>query len=158
MFAVLHLSDTVARFFPGSIEGGSKDGPEAIQFGIEALLKSRLGFPVAGPLQELLRKAATDCSIRLPQNPTELVAPQHPSRKLYCMDDFISACNRPSYSQPVREIHLRYLPSISADWVADGASFGFLQPAVGVRSLRVPSAEEGGVQSLIQTRNLLNTS
>jgi hypothetical protein len=158
MFAVLHLSDIIARFFPGGVEGGSKDGPEAIKFGIEALLQSRMGFPVAGPLQEMLRRTAIDCSIRLPRKLIELTAAQQSSRPKYRMDDFISACTRPSYYQPVHEIHLRYNPSISADWVTDGGSFGFLQPAAGSQNLRIPSAEERGAQSLMQIRNLLNTS
>ncbi|KAH6667253.1 hypothetical protein B0J14DRAFT_677059 [Halenospora varia] len=158
MFAILHLCDTIARFFPGGVEGSSKDGPEAIQFGIEALLESSMGFPVAGPLQEMLLKTATECSIRLPPNPTGLMIPQNTPRQTYRIDDFINACTRPSYCQPVHEIHLRYLPSMSADFVTDGASFGFLHPAAGVRSLGVPLTEERGAQSVMRIRNLLNIS
>ncbi|PBP20368.1 hypothetical protein BUE80_DR008851 [Diplocarpon rosae] len=47
MLAALQLIDVVARFFPGGAEGGSKDGPEAIYFGMELLMQSRVSFPVA---------------------------------------------------------------------------------------------------------------
>jgi hypothetical protein len=77
---------------------------------------------------------------------------------MYRVDDLIDACTRPSYTQPVTYIHSKYLPSLSADWVIDGPSFGFLEPIPGARRLRIPSAEERGAQSLMQIRNLLNTS
>ncbi|PMD47099.1 hypothetical protein L207DRAFT_522551 [Hyaloscypha variabilis F] len=156
MFSILHISDLVARFFPGGVEGGSKDGPEAIQFGTEALIQSRAGFPVAGPLQEMLRKTAKECSIRFPMN--ELMAVPKSPRGIYRTDDLIDACTRPSYIQPVNEIHSRYLPSISVDWVAEGAGLGFIEPGTGARRLRVASEEERGAQSLMQIRNLLNTA
>jgi len=158
MFAVLHLSDVVARFFPGGMENGSKDGPEAIYFGIEVLMQSRAGFPVAGPLQEMLRKTANDCSIRLPRNLSKLMPPLRPPQQRYRLDDLIDACTRPTYSQPVKEIHRRYDSSFSSEWASEGTSFGFLASASGPSRLKVPSAEERGAQSLMQIHNLLNTS
>jgi hypothetical protein len=158
MFAVLHLTDVIARFFPGGIEGGSKDGPEAIQFGMEVLTQSRSGFPVAGPLQEMLRKSANECAIRLPKNLMDLMTIPRPPKNLYKMDDLIDACTRPNYVQPVDEIRLRYLPSFAADWTIDASSFGFLELNSSDRGgMRIPSAEERGAQSLMQIRNLLNT-
>jgi hypothetical protein len=158
MFSILHLADVIARFFPGGIEGGSKDGPEAIQFGLETLMQSRSGFPVAGPLQEMLRRTATECSIRLPRNMVDLMLSPKPPKQIYRMDDLIDACTRPTYTQPVVEIHSKYAPSFSADWVIDGVSFGFQEPVSGATRMRIPSAEERGAQSLMQISNLLNTS
>jgi hypothetical protein len=158
MFSILHLADVIARFFPGGIEGGSKDGPEAIQIGLETLMQSRSGFPVAGPLQEMLRRTAAECSIRLPRNMVDLMVSPRPPKQIYRTDDLIDACTRRTYTQPVAEIHSKYIPSFSADWVIDGASFGFQEPVSGARRLRVPSAEERGAQSLMQISNLLNTS
>ena len=158
MFAVLHLCDIIARFFPSSIEGSSKDGPEAIQFGMEVLMQSRIGFPVAGPLQEMLRRAANECNVGLPRNLNELMVAPRPPHQIYRLDDLIDACTRPTYVQPVKGIHSRYLPSFSTDWVSDAASFDLREPASGARRLRVSSAEERGAQSLMQIRNLLNTN
>ena len=156
MLAVLHLTDVIARFFPGGVEGPRKDGPEAIKFGMESLMQSRPGFAVAGPFREMLRSTAKECSIRLPRELDELMIP--PPNQLYQLDDLINACTRPSYVQPINQIHKRYLPSFSADWASDGASYGFLEPALDARRLRVPSAEERGARSLMQIRNLLNTN
>jgi hypothetical protein len=158
MFAILHLSDVVARFFPGGMEKGAKDGPEAIQFGMEALMQSRSGFPVAGPLQEMLRRTANDCSIRLPRNLSEIMPPPRSSQQMYRLDDLVDACTRPTYSQPVKEIHRRYISSFSVEWASEGSSFGFLASASGSTRLKVPSAEERGAQSLMQIHNLLNTT
>jgi hypothetical protein len=70
-------------------------------------------------------------------------------KQVYRMDDLIDACTRPTYTQSVDEIHLRYLPSFPADWAAEGASFEFLKLGSGVRWLGDPSAEERGAQGLM---------
>ena len=158
MFSILHLSDVVARFFPGGVEGGSKDGPGAVQFGTEALMQSRNGFPVAGPLQEMLRRTAIECSIRLPRNMGDMVAGSKVSKHIYRTDDLIDACTRPTYTQPVGEIHMRYLPSFSTEWPALAASLGFVEPVSSAKRSSVPSAAERGAQSLMHIRNLLNTT
>ena len=150
MFAVLHLTDVICRFFPHSIDGLSKDGSTAVQLGMEVLMQSFHGFPVAGPFQEMLRRTAKECFIPFPN------AIRVPKER-FGLDDFIDACTRPSYVQPAREIHNRYLPSFSVDWASDGGPYGFHEPAPG-RKLRGASAEERGAQSLMQIRNLLNTN
>ncbi|KAE8442503.1 hypothetical protein EG329_003284 [Mollisiaceae sp. DMI_Dod_QoI] len=157
MFATLHLSDTIARFFPGGIEGRSKDGPEAIQFALEALMQSGAGFPIAGPLQELLRRTAKECSIRLPRNLPELMLSSKP-QQVYRIDDLIDACTRPTYTQPIDELIPKYAPSFPADWAAERASIGFHEPSAGSRRLRVPSEEERGAQNLMHIHNLLNSN
>jgi len=121
-------------------------------------MQSQAGFPIATPLQEMLRKTAKECSIRLPANVVDVLAVPAPLKAVFRVDDLIDACTRPTYIQPINEIHMRYLPSISSDWLAEGAAFGFLEPGLGSRRLRISSAEERGAQSLMQIRNLLNTS
>jgi hypothetical protein len=157
MFAVLHLTDVIARFFPDGVDIPAKDGLQAIQCGIEVLMQSRAGFAVAGPLQQMLRRTADECSIHLPKYLNELtVAP--PPRQVYHVDDLIDACTRPSYVQPVDQIHKRYLSTFSTDWALDGASYGLLEPASGVARLRFPPDEERAAQNLLQIRDQLNTS
>lgn len=157
MFGVLNLTDVICRFFPYNVDGQSKDGARAIQFGMEVLMQSYAGFPVAGPFQDMLRKTANECSVALPKNVSDILVLPHPPKQRYGMDDLIDACTRPSYVQPAEEIHTRYLASFSVDWVANGGSYGFHEPLSG-RRLRVQSAEEKGAQSLMQIRNLLNTN
>jgi hypothetical protein len=50
MFSVLHFCDFIVRFTPNKIDAGYKDGSKAVRFGMEVLVQSRAGFPVAGTL------------------------------------------------------------------------------------------------------------
>lgn len=155
MFAILHLNDTITRFFPEAGSESSRDGSAVVQLGMEALAQSQAGFPVAGPLQELLRRAALECSIAPPRNnPDLLAATKSPA---YSMDDMINACTQPNYCQPAAQIHARYAPSFCVDWTTEGAAFGFGATVHGGTRLRGPSAEERGAQSLMQISNLLNS-
>lgn len=103
MFAVLHLTDVIARFFPGGVDIPAKGGAKTIQFGMEVLMRSRAGFTVAGPLRYMLRRTANECSIRLPRYLNELIVAS-PPKQVYYMDDLIDACTRPTYVQPVDQI------------------------------------------------------
>jgi len=159
MFSILHLTDVVARFFPGGVEGPTKDGPNAVTFGLEALLKSQIGFPVAGPLREMLRKTANECSIRLPKNLDELSTSRRSSNvQIYRMDDMIDACTMPSFVQPVVEIHKKYPASFPADWLAEAEVCGFPKPESSNSRLALPSLEEKAAQNLMRIRNLLNSN
>ncbi|CAL3969898.1 hypothetical protein PZA11_007552 [Diplocarpon coronariae] len=158
MLAALQLIDVVARFFPGGAEGGSKDGPEAIYFGMELLMQSRVSFPVAGPLQEMLRRSAIECSILLPRDMRDLMLPPKPPQQIYQIDDFLGACTRATYVHPIAKVHSKYGPSFSADWAAECPAYGFSESTTCARRLRFPSAEERGAQSLMQIRNLLNSN
>jgi hypothetical protein len=90
MFAVLHANDVIPRFLPGGVDIPAKDGPGAIQFGMEVLMHLRL----AGPLQQILRRTANECSIRPPRNLNELTVPSPlPPRQVYHMENLIDAGN-----------------------------------------------------------------
>jgi hypothetical protein len=154
MFAILHLCDVIARFFPGKVNSSSKDGPEAIQFGMEGLMQSYAGFPVAGTFQELLKRTALDCSVPLPTNWVDLMTPSRPPKPIYRADDFIDACTRLSYSQPIADIEIRLEPSFSTNWDAQSPSQGFKEYSV--KSLRRSDAEEQAAQHLMHISKLLN--
>jgi hypothetical protein len=156
LFGVLHLADVVARFFPNAVDDASKDGSAAIQFAMEVLLQSSPAFAIAGPLYAMLKRTADECSIVLPRSFLESSG-LHQQKETYRMDEFIDACTRPTYVQPVAEIHKRYLSSLSFEWATDSLAYGFCDPPVGSRRLRDASARERGAQSHMQIRNLLNT-
>lgn len=158
MFGVLHLTDVVCRFFPHTIDGPiTKDGAQALQFGMEVLIESFPGFPIAGPFQEMLRRTANECSVPLSKKVSDRLAPPRSPKQSYGMDDFIDACTRTSYTQPADEIHNRYLPSFSSDWSTCGRVYGFHEPPAG-RQLRGQPAERKSPQTLMQISNLLNTN
>jgi hypothetical protein len=151
MFAILHLTDVIARFFPNVPHNHGKDGPAAVRLAIDVLAKSRPGFPVARTFLELIHKTAKDIIIPLPNDLEESFHLLHPSRSRFLLDDTIDTCTRTTYTQPAYSIQMRFSPTISSDWVATCAAFGFRHP--GLRQL---SAEEQGAQNLMQITNLLN--
>jgi len=157
IFTLMHLCDVVARFFPDKVDSSSKDGSEAVQFIMKVLSQSHASYPITGIFEELLRKSVSQCSLRLSSDVNELLAR---SAKLgYKMDDFIDACTRPTYLQPVDEIHMNFSDSFIMDWVSEAPSLGFQERDIGASRLRITnSEEEKGAQSLMQIRNLLNTT
>jgi hypothetical protein len=155
MFGVLHLTDVICRFFSNTDDAPRKDGAMAIKFGIEVLMQSSPGFPVAGALQEMLRRTANECSVPIPNHISDLLAHRRPPKRGYGIDDLIDACMRPSYVQPADEIHQRYMASFSVDWMSSGSAYGFNEPQPG-RRLRWQTAEEKSAQTLMQISNLLN--
>ncbi|RFU26362.1 hypothetical protein B7463_g9968, partial [Scytalidium lignicola] len=156
MFSILHLCDSIARFFPNRVDGTSRDGTEVIMSGIDALTQSRVGFPVAGPLQEMLGKTAVECSIPLPRSLDELMSYRHPTRQEYGLDDMLDACCRPTYVQPTIRIISRFNIQFSADWVSRASSYGF--PVFNPDAMSFQNSEkEEGTQRLLLIRNLLNS-
>lgn len=146
MFSILHLCDAVARYFPNRVDGSSRDGTEVVMCGIEALTQSRVGFAVAGPLQEMLGRMAIECSIPLPRRLEELM-PSRSTGQEYGLDDMLDACCRASYVQPSHKIINRFNPQFSTDWVSKAYSYGFPVFAAEGSSLR--KSEEAGAQRLI---------
>lgn len=155
MFAILHFCDVIARFFPEKVNSSSKDGAEAIQFGMEVLMQSYAGFPIAGTFQELLRRTALNCSVPLPKNWAELMTPTRLPMPKYRADDFIDACTRLSYSQPIADIEIRFEPQFSANWDIQSPSQGFKDYG---QTLRRSDAEERAAQHLMQISKLLNNN
>ncbi|KAL3418448.1 Nitrogen assimilation transcription factor nit-4-like protein 2 [Phlyctema vagabunda] len=161
MFALLHVTDVIVRFFPypSEIFGASqKDGKQAIEICLRCLMDSHAGFPIAGPLQEMVRRTADECSVQFPENLAELIEPLTSPKQAYRIDDLLNACTRLSYTQPVTEIHQRYSPSLNLEWTAESGAFGFRTSNEQGRKLevRVYSVEGRGAQSLMYIHNLLN--
>jgi hypothetical protein len=125
MHAALHLADTIARFFPRGADGGNKDGPEAIQFVAELLKQSQSRFPVAGLLQEMLKRSANECSIVVPRFSPELMPSPKSPQKVFGIDHFINTCMRPTYIQPVSVVQSKCARGFSSEWASEGPAHGF---------------------------------
>merc|ERR1712230_20355 len=84
----------------------------------------------------------------------------HPIHTLFSEGRFADSygLHTETYIQPVLEAHARYSACFSSDWIIEGPAYGFRESTFGIRRLRFPSAEERGAQSLMQVRNLLNST
>ncbi|KFY89287.1 hypothetical protein V500_05816 [Pseudogymnoascus sp. VKM F-4518 (FW-2643)] len=125
MFAISSICGLIARFFPtkSTNDYAIKDGPEAIALGLEILQESCTGFPVAGKIQELLRREAVGCSVRPPLG--YLLAPPRSPRQTYSYRDLMDACTRPSYRQPLWGVREKFSKELAEDWYKHGPEYGF---------------------------------
>lgn len=96
-FSLLHFCDTLLRFALSEV-----DGTEIVHFCLEALKESadgRGGAAVCGPLQEMFRRCAVECGVKLPDNLDDLMGSEQ-----YGPDQLLDACTRLTYAQPVDQI------------------------------------------------------
>jgi hypothetical protein len=68
-------------------------------------------------------------------NLNKLVATTQSPKIIYKRDDFINACTRPTYKQPVEDIHFKYQPSFAIDWMTEAPSLGVTEPDPRTRRL-----------------------
>lgn len=161
MFVVLNICHLIARFFPAkpTNDPSIKDGSEAVTIGMESLHESTIGFPAAGALQELLRRSAVACSLKLPQSREYLLTPQGNVRSAHSYNDFIDVCTRPSYHQPLRGVSKKFDGNFAEDWFSLSPEFGFRMPQPGQQSLTdLQTEQDKGTPHLMQIRNLLNAN
>ncbi|KFY95246.1 hypothetical protein V500_02864, partial [Pseudogymnoascus sp. VKM F-4518 (FW-2643)] len=161
MFVVLNICHLIARFFPAKPPNDSdiKDGSEAVTIGLEALQESNIGFPAAGALQELLRRSAAACSLRLPQSLDYLITRQRNARPTYSYHDFIDVCTRPSCHQPLWAVREKFDSKFAEDWYSQSQELGNRLPRPVRQTPReLLSEPDRGVQHLMQIWNLLNTN
>jgi hypothetical protein len=156
MFAILHLTDVVMRFYSQVPSAYGRDGKSTLKLAMSVLAKSHSGYPVAGTFLELIYKTAKDLMDPLPDELMEDFHTALPNKSRFLLDDIIDACTAPTYMQPVRSIQKRFTHTISAEWAERSPSFGFHPSSLDTVRLRQPSAEERGAQNLMQIRNLLN--
>ncbi|OBT93674.1 hypothetical protein VE01_08019 [Pseudogymnoascus verrucosus] len=161
MFVVLNICHLIARFFPAkpTNDPSIKDGSEAVTIGIEVLHESNVGFPAAGALQELLRRSAVACSLKLPPSLDYLLTQQGNGRTAHSYNDFIDVCTRPSYHQPLRGVREKFDGNFAEEFYTQSPEFGFRLPPPGQQSLRELQTEsDRSIPYLMQIRNLLNTN
>lgn len=157
-FSTLHFCDVIVRFFPNVTAGGEtpcKSGDDALRIGFETLMNFRRGFPIAGPLQELLKRTAIECGVQLPHDFERLTATPRPPYEAYALNDLVEACAGMSYLQPIIEIQSRYAPSMAQDINLEANRYGLSAPLSAGKT--ASPEEERGAQSLMQIRNLLNS-
>lgn len=171
MFVVANLCDLIARYYPTKSSASDKDGSEALIFGLDVLQESFAsgsGFPVAGVLRELLRRAPASYStpIKMPPShsnllpqPTKTQRQANATSSTYTYEEFMDACTRATYFQPLWGVREKFEEGLAGKWVELAGSYGFRIGQSGDRALRVVVGEpDRSANYLMQIKNLLNNS
>lgn len=97
-FCVLHTCDILIRFSP--TQPSATGVVENCLLWLKEAADGKGGFPVCGPLQEMFRRSAIECQVRLPDNIYELMGDD----TNYTSEMLLDACTRLSYRQPVDRV------------------------------------------------------
>ena len=109
-FCILHLAQAILEYEMAD-ESVSKLAVDCF----DMLQRTRDGFSVCGPLQQLFRQAVTEHGISLPAGFEDRLG----SADRYGVDEILDACTRLSYMQPTDQI-LPYLHSaIATGWAQE---------------------------------------
>ena len=103
LFCMVHLCDAVVRY-----DGPGGTTPRTVEFCLTSLEEAKVGYPVAGPLQQMFRHSLTEYSIPIPE---ELEGMMGGVSARIGPEELLDACTRPTYKQPITQI----IPNMEAD-------------------------------------------
>ncbi len=95
LFCNVHVCDAFVKY--GRHDLNSAD---TIRFCLESLQQAKVGYPIAGPLQKMFCLSMAEYDVPVPDDLVELVG--HTSE--YDPEDFLDACTRTTYKQPISQI------------------------------------------------------
>ena len=97
-FCLLHTCDVLIRYSPN--QPSATGVVENCLLYLKESADGKGGFPVCGPLQEMFRRSAIECHVRLPDNIYDLMG----GSTNYTSENLLDACTRLSYQQPVERV------------------------------------------------------
>lgn len=112
-FCLLHVCEALVRFSPSQ-----PPSSEVVRFCLASLKEAadgKGGFLVCGPLQEMFRRTVESCGISMPEDIRDIMGP----KTGYSSEDFLNACTRLSYKQPVEHVSTHTDPGIADDFARD---------------------------------------
>ncbi|MCJ1248761.1 hypothetical protein MMC30_005980 [Trapelia coarctata] len=109
-FCLLHAGDILIRLSP--TQPSATTVVENCLLYLKEAADGKGGFPVCGPLQEMFRRSAVECNVRLPDNVYELMGED----TNYTSEMLLDACTRLSYRQPVERVVANMEDTVSADF------------------------------------------
>lgn len=99
LFCIVHLCDALVR-----LHTQVPTTADIISFCLESLQEAKNSFSLAGPLQQMFRLAMAEYNVSVPNDLERLIG----SSSRYGNEEFLNACTRISYQQPMSQI----LPSL----------------------------------------------
>lgn len=155
IFALVHLTEVLVRFFPEIDKEFGRDGATSIKLAADILRESQSSFPIAEVFMAMLHETTRRSLIPLPDELKDIF--RRPRRKSrFLLDDAINACTNPTYLQPVEAIQKRLSPDFANIWMTH-AALGNPRIPCGTSMSRQPSLEERGARDLLRILNLSKT-
>ena len=102
LFCLVHLCDAVVRY-----DGHDSTTPRTVEFCLTSLEEAKVGYPVAGPLQQMFRLSLIEYDIPVPDELERMIGVSAHIGS----EELLDACTRPTYRQPIAQI----LPNMKAD-------------------------------------------
>lgn len=95
LFSTVHICDSSIRF--------DRENPsiaDTIRFCLESLQEAKVGYSIAGPLQQMFCLSMAEYQIPVPDDLVEAIHASSECEPEHLLD----ACTRPTYKQPLKQI------------------------------------------------------
>ena len=129
LFYLVSLSDAVVRY-----DGNGETTPRTVELCLTSLQEAKVGYPVAGSLQQMFRHSLSEYQIPVSDALERMIgASAHLGP-----EELLNACTRPTYKQPISQL----MPALDAD-----LGYAFLsrwQHLAESRSPELPLSESSG--------------
>ena len=102
LLCMVHLCDAVVRY-----DGHGETTPRTVEFCLTSLEEAKVGYPLAGPLQQMFRLSLGEYGIPVPNEVERMIG----TSARIGPEDLLDACTRPTYKMPFSQI----LPNMEAD-------------------------------------------
>lgn len=108
LFSIVHIYDTSIRF-----DRESQSNADTIRFCLEFLQEAKVGYSLAGPLQQMFCISMAEYQVLIPDDLTKAI---HASSE-YEPKHLLDACTWPTYKQPLKQIIPNLDKNSSVDFV-----------------------------------------
>lgn len=108
LFTTVHLCDSSIRF-----DRDSPSTTDTIRFCLESLQEAKVGYSIAGPLQQMFCNSMAEYQVPIPDDLVEAI---HASSECE-PENLLDACTRPTYKQPLNQILHNLDQNLGVDFV-----------------------------------------
>lgn len=102
LFCLVNLSDAVIRY-----DGIGDTTPKTVEFCLASLEEAKIGYPVAGPLQQMFRHSLAEYRTPVSDQLERMIG----ASARMAPEELLDACTRATYKQPIAQI----IPAMEAD-------------------------------------------
>ena len=108
LLSTVHICDTSIRF-----DRESPSTADTIRFCLESLQEAKVGYSIAGPLQQMFWISMAEYQVPIPDDLIEAIRASSECEPEHLLD----ACTRPTYKQPLKQILPNLDKNLGVDFV-----------------------------------------